>query len=176
MAVNYTEDELYLLATVPQIIGSAMTFAGGSGIFGTGKELFASAQSVLAGVKDYPGNALIQAVVPNLSGDRQAAMEQARKCRDWATARLKAKGVNSSEKLRLQALADCREAAGLLASKSSSQEAAEYKQWAFSVAEKVAAASTEGGFLGFGGERLSAGETQLLGELRTALGVRPAAA
>jgi hypothetical protein len=30
-------------------------------------------------------------------------------------------------------------------------------------------ASTEGGFLGFGGERLSGGEKQLLGELESAL-------
>ena len=176
MTVNYTQDELYLLATVPQIIGSVMAFAGRSGLFGTGKELFASAQSVLAGVKDYPGNALIQAVVPNLSGEREAAMEQAKKCRDWATARLKEKSVNSPEKLRLQALADCREVARLLASKASIRETTEYKQWALSVAEKVAAAATEGGFLGFGGERLSAGEKQLLDELRTALDIRPAAA
>ena len=43
MAGNYSEDELYLMTTVPQMIGSAMTFAGGSGIFGTGKEMFARA-------------------------------------------------------------------------------------------------------------------------------------
>jgi hypothetical protein len=168
MAVNYSEDELYLLATVPQMVGSAMAFAGSSGLFGTGKEMFVSAQSVLAGVKDYPNNTLIQAVVPNLAGDRQAAMEKAKKSRDWAMARLKAKGINSSETLRMQALEDCRTAADLLASKSSNQEATEYKQWALSVAEKVAMASSEGGFLGFGGERLSAGEKQLLEELQTA--------
>lgn len=176
MTGTYSEDELYLLATVPQMVGSAMAFAGSSGLFGTGKEMFASAQSVLAGVKDYPDNALIKAVVPNLSGDRQAAMDKARKCRDWATARLKAKGINSSEKLRLLALEDCRAAADLLAAKSSSREAAEYKQWALSVAEKVAMASTEGGFLGFGGERLSAGERQLLKELQAALGAKIATA
>lgn len=168
MAVNYSEDELYLLATVPQMVGSAMAFAGSSGLFGTGKEMFVSAQSVLAGVKDYPNNTLIQAVVPNLAGDRQAAMEKAKKSRDWAMARLKAKGIDSSEKLRVQALEDCRAAADLLASKSSNQEATEYKQWALSVAEKVAMASSEGGFLGFGGERFSAGEKQLLEELQTA--------
>jgi hypothetical protein len=64
----------------------------------------------------------------------------------------------------------------LLASKSSAEEAAEYKQWALSVAEKVAMASSEGGFLGFGGERLSAGEKQLLGELQAALGTKTASA
>jgi hypothetical protein len=176
MTTNYSEDELYLLATVPQMVGSAMAFAGNSGLFGTGKELFASAQSVLAGVKTYPGNALIQAVVPNVAANREAAMEKAKKSRDWAMARLKSKGIDSAEKLRAQALEDCRTATGLLASKSSAEEASEYKQWALSVAEQVAMASSEGGFLGFGGERLSAGEKQLLGELQAALGTKTASA
>jgi hypothetical protein len=85
-------------------------------------------------------------------------------------ARMKAKRIDSAEKLRAQALDDCRAALPLLA-KVSPQQASEYKQWAMAVAEKVAMASTEGGFLGFGGERLSANEQKLLGELKTALGL-----
>jgi hypothetical protein len=172
MALNLTEDELHLLANVPQMIGSAMAFAGRSGLFGTGKEMFASAQSVLAGVKDFPNNALIQAVVPDVkAADRKEEIAQARGAREWGMARMKAKGIDSAEKFRTQTLEDCRAAATLLGAKISSQEAGEYKQWAMSVAEKVAMASTEGGFLGFGGERLSAGEKELLGELKSALGV-----
>ena len=38
------------------------------------------------------------------------------------------------------------------------------------IAEKVANASTEGGFLGFGGERLSAPEKALLTQIHEALG------
>ncbi len=171
MALNLTEDELHLLASVPQMIGSAMAFAGRSGLFGTGKEMFASAQSVLAGVKDFPNNALIQAVVPDMkASDRQAEIAQARSARDWGMARMKEKGINSPEKFRAQTLEDVAAAAALLRNKVSPQEASEYKQWAMSVAEKVAMASTEGGFLGFGGERLSANEKQLLDELKRAFG------
>jgi hypothetical protein len=170
MTTNYTEDELYLLANVPHMLGAAMAFAGSSGLFGTGKEMFVSAQSILAGVKDYPNNALIQAVLPNLQGDRQEAMDKMRKFKDWGMARMKAKGITSAEKFRAQALEDCRAVTNLLAQKSSSQEATEYKQWAMQVAEKVAMASTEGGFLGFGGEQLSTNEKQLLGEFKNTLG------
>jgi hypothetical protein len=171
MALPHAEDELNLLASVPQMIGSAMAFAGSSGLFGTGKEMIASAQSVLAGVKDFPNNELIQAIVPDLkSGDPQAALAKARAASEWSMARMKAKGIDSAEKLRAQALEDCRAALPLL-SKVSPQQASEYKQWAMAVADKVAMASTEGGFLGFGGERLSANEQKLLGELKTALGL-----
>ena len=96
----------------------------------------------------------------------QEAMERAKKAQGWATARLKEKGVTSFEKLRSTVLDDCRSVASLLASKSSASEASEYKQWAMSVAEKVAATASEGGFLGFGGEKISTSERQLLSEIR----------
>ncbi|HOB66675.1 hypothetical protein [Ottowia sp.] len=171
MALNLTEDELQLLAALPQSIGSAVAFAGRSGLFGTGKEMFASGQALMAGVKDYPGNELIQAIVPDPSAaDKAAELDQARKTRDWAMARLKAKGITSAEKLTAQTLDDAREVAQLLASKVDPAQAAQYRQWALGVAEKVAMASTEGGFLGFGGTRLSDDEKKLIAELRGALG------
>ena len=49
------------------------------------------------------------------------------------------------------------------------EQAAQYREWALSVAEKVAMASTEGGFLGFGGTRLSDAEKALIEQLKTAL-------
>jgi len=147
MTTNYNEDELNLLAALPQMVGAAMAFSGSSGLFGTGKEMFVSAQSVLAGVKDYPHNDLIQAVLPNLQGDRSEAMGKMNKFRDWATARMKEKGINTYEKMRELALEDCRAAVNLLSAKSSSQEATEYKQWALSVAEKVAMHPPKGAFL-----------------------------
>ena len=171
MALNLTDDELQLLAALPQSIGSAVAFAGRSGLFGTGKEMFASGQALMAGVKDYPGNELIQAIVPDPNAaDKSAELEQARKTRDWAMARMKAKGITSAEKLTAQTLQDAREAAQLLDTKVDPAQAAQYRQWALGVADKVAMASTEGGFLGFGGTRLSDDEKKIIAELRTALG------
>jgi hypothetical protein len=157
------------------MIGTAMVLAGGSGLIGTGKEMFASAQAILAGVKDHPGSALIKEIAPDPAGDRQAAIDQARKQRDWAMARLKEKGINSPDKLRAQAIEDARAVAALLAAKSSEPESTEYKKWAMSVAEKVAMAASEGGFLGFGGERFSVEEKKLLNELQAALEGKPTA-
>lgn len=172
MSLNYTEEELNLLASTPQLIGSAMAFVGNSGLFGTGKEMFVNAQSVMAGIKDYPNNALIQAVLPNPQADSAEAMEKMKKVREWSVARLKAKNIKSAEEFRDAALADVKAVSDLLAAKSSPQEAEEYKHWSMSIAEKVAMATTEGGFLGFGGERLSANEKELLSQFEGALGVK----
>lgn len=170
MALNLTDDERLLLASLPHEIGSAVAFAGRSGLFGTGKELFTSAQAVLAGARDYPNNELIQSIVPDpKASDRSAEMAEAVKIRDWSTARMKAKGIKSPEAFTALALEDCRAASALLA-KLDPAQAAEYRRWALSVADSVAQASTEGGFLGFGGERLSESEKKLIGEVQTALG------
>lgn len=170
MASTYSEEELFLLAGTPHMIGSAMAMIGKSGLIGTGKEMFASAKSVLAGVQDYPDNSLIQAVVPHVEEGRSGAMDEAKKCRDWMTARIKENGVNSRELMVALALEDCRSVAAVIAHKSTAKEAAEYRQWVISVAEKVAMAASEGGFLGFGGERFSEPEQKLLSDIETALG------
>jgi hypothetical protein len=173
MAPDFNEDELRLLTAVPHAVGSAMAFAGPSGLIGTGKEMMASARAMLDGVKRYPDNEVIRAVVPrmNAGGDPKVEMERAMQVRNWAVERMKAKGIDNPEKFRAQALADAKDAAALLDAKATPEQAAQYREWLMGVADGVAQAATEGGFLGFGGERLSEGEKKLLGDLKTALGL-----
>jgi hypothetical protein len=166
----YTDDELALLATTPQLIGSAVAMAGSSGLFGTGKELFASAKSMMEGVKTFPNNALIRQLMPDLQSNPQQAMERMKKFRDWGMARMKQKGINSSEKVQALTLEDCKAVMSLLAAKATPQEAKDYRRWALSVAENVAQAASEGGFLGFGGQQVSEPEKQLIAKIQDALG------
>lgn len=168
METTLTQDEKMLLTHLPSAIGGAMAVAGRSGLFGTGKEMFATSQALLAGAKDYPDNALIRDIVPDVAGDRSAEMEDMRATRDWSMARMKGRQVDSAEKMIAAVVEDCREAAGVL-SRLDANEAAEYKAWAMQIADKVAQASTEGGFLGIGGTRLSDSESRLLEEIRGAL-------
>jgi hypothetical protein len=163
-----TQSEQELLATTPILIGSAMAFAESSGL-GTVKELFASAKTYIGGLKAYPDNEIIQGVLPNLE-DREQAKAQAKAVRERAIARLKEKGIDSPEKIRALLLDDSRSVASLLTEKASAEEAAQYREWALAVAENVAKAAHEGGFLGFGGTQVSEGERKLFGELADALG------
>ena len=103
------------------------------------------------GLKDYPGNALIQALVPDPSAeDKSAELAQARATRDWAMARLRSKGIHTPAQMAALTLEDARAVARLLDSRVDPAQAAQYRAWALSVAEKVAR-RFEGGFLGFGG-------------------------
>ena len=171
MTIELSEDERQLLASLPQTIGAAMAFAGKSGFFGTSKELFAGGKAVLEGGRQYAGNALIKSLVPDVeAADRDAELARMTATRDWARARMKAQGIDSPGKLRELAVEDARAAAALLATRVSPEVAGEYRAWTMQVAEKVADAASEGGFLGFGGERLSDSERRLLDDLKTALG------
>lgn len=51
------------------------------------------------------------------------------------------------------------------------EETVEFKYWLYSIADQVTLASKAGGFLGFGGTRVSPAEAQFLDELRDALGI-----
>lgn len=168
---TFTQDERHLLAALPQAIGGAVAVAGRSGLFGTGKEMFANSRALLEGAKAYPGNPIIRDVVPDVaSTDRGGEIEQMKQTRDWSIARIKAKGVDSAESMIAMVVEDAREVAALLKAKAEPAQAAEYRAWTLAVAEQVANAATEGGILGFGGERLSEPESRLIAQLKDALG------
>jgi hypothetical protein len=62
--------------------------------------------------------------------------------------------------------------AGAAVARMPGQDADEYKRWVMSVAQKVAEASKEGGFLGFGGKRVSEEEKTSLREIAEAIGYK----
>ena len=68
-----------------------------------------------------------------------------------------------------------REAIGILEAKATPEETDAYKRFVMTVAQAVAAAHKEGGFLGIGGKQISDAENQALDEISMALGSPPAA-
>jgi len=166
---NFTEEEQFLLMSVPVMIGSAVSMSEKSGVIGTVKEAMSSAKSLVSGVKEYPNNQVLKDVLPIVE-ERQEAIEHAKKYKEKALSRMKEHDINSPEKFKQQLLQDCKDVARILDSKASEQEKQEYKQWAMSLAEKVAMASKEGGLLGFGGQQVSHGEVEMIAEIAQAIG------
>ncbi len=164
---RFTEEELFLLTNTPFTIGSAMVFAGGSGL-GTVKELFSNTKAFMDGAKSFPNNEIIVGILPNMA-DRKEGMAEAKAFQEKSKAWFKEKGIDSPEKMHQLVIDNSREVAKLLKEKATPEEAAEYTEWAMSIAESVAKAAKEGGFLGFGGERVSANEKQLYADVAVAL-------
>jgi hypothetical protein len=68
-----------------------------------------------------------------------------------------------------------REAIAIIEAKATPEETDAYKRFVMTVAQAVASAHKEGGFLGVGGKQVSDAENQALDEISTALGPPPAA-
>jgi hypothetical protein len=57
----------------------------------------------------------------------------------------------------------------VLEAKASVAETVSYKHWVLGIADRVARAAKEGGFLGIGGERISSDEKAAIAAIREAL-------
>jgi hypothetical protein len=79
------------------------------------------------------------------------------------------RGQLSKDVMRDLALEHARSSIALLGNKASSEEIDAYRTLLYGVAEKVANASREGGFLGFGGKAVSAAEQSFLDDLQNSI-------
>ena len=157
---NFTAEEWARVVGAPMLAGIAVTAAEPGGIWGAVKESAAVA-GAMGRAKAEGGDALIGEIV--------AAYETA-EGRDLARGVLKseARGRKPAEVVDA-AVSELREVSALVAEKSPGSAAA-FREWLKSVAGRVAEAGTEGGFLGFGGEKVSVAEKATLERLGTALG------
>ncbi len=157
---DFTADEWNQIQRAPFMAGLAVVAASPSGPFGVVKELFAVGK-MLGEVKSQgTSNDLIKALVADIEAGAKDLS---------APAELKGK---TPEQVKSYAIESLRQVAALIDKKTKPDEAQGFKQWLVSVAQKVAEAAKEGGFLGFGGTRVSEEEAATIKELSTRLGVK----
>ena len=158
---SFTPEEWTRVVGAPMLAGMAVTAAEPGGLWGAVKESAALA-GVLARAKTAGGgDALVDEIV--------AAYETA-EGRDMARGVLKAEASGKAPAAIVDAaVSELGAVAGLVAAKAPGSAGA-FREWLKVIAAKVAEAGSEGGFLGFGGEKVSASEKATLERLATALG------
>ena len=157
---SFTPEEWRLLLESPMLAGMAVTAADPSGLFGLVKEGLAASRALAEASTAAGSSELIRAVVADLeTGEGRDAARDALKAR---FAGAKAADIKPS------AITALRETAALLDAKAP-EDAAAFKAWLEDIARRVAEASKEGGFLGFGGVQVSEAETATLAEIAGAL-------
>jgi len=157
---DFTAAEWNQIQRAPFMAGLAVVAASPSGPFGVIKELFAVGK-MLGEVKTQgASNELIKALVADIEAGAKDLN---------APAELKGK---TPDQVKSYTIESCRQAAALIEKKAKPEEAQAFKQWLVSAAQKVASAAKEGGFLGFGGTRVSEQEAATIKELSTALGIK----
>mgnify|MGYP006275105689 CR=1 FL=1 len=158
---TFTADEWQKLLEAPLLAGFAVSAGDPSGFIGILQEGMASAKALAAAKADANAAALIKAVVDDLytPEGRTSAREGVKNV---------IQGVNLPE-MKTHALAELGRTAAILDAKAP-EEAGAYKNWLNHIATLVAEAGTEGGFLGFGGVKVSDAERATLTEIATTLG------
>jgi hypothetical protein len=157
---SFTPDEWKLLLESVMAASVAITAAEPSGLWGLLKEGFAGG-SELAKAKMDPGtDALIKAVVNDFGTAEGRSITRdglKDKLKDSKPAEIKDKCVDTLRQ------------AGALVDTKAPGDAAAFKNWLRQISQHVAEAAKEGGFLGFGGVRVSDAEKATLTEISSAL-------
>jgi hypothetical protein len=155
---DYGADQWKAIAGAPVAAGLLMTLADPSGVMGITKEALAAGRAISdsAGAETPE---VVRSIAESVksAGGRPELPDVPRGDRAKTTEAL---------------LAVIKTAVAAVETKSPA-EAAPFKTWLVSVATKVAHASKEGGFLGFGGTQVSEDEQAALKSLADTLGVKP---
>jgi hypothetical protein len=160
---DFAVAEWTTLRDTPHLVGLATLLAGSSGL-GTVKESMALAQAIIGGqssqvplIRDLASRPEMEAAQQSFKGLLSGTTQ----------------GTNSKEEIRRLALDRVAQATSILGAKATAEETEAFSQWLYSVAEGIAKAAKEGGFLGFGGTQVSEGEQAFLSDLRNALHLQP---
>lgn len=154
---TFTTEEWATLRQVPHIVGMAIAGSGG-GVVGAVKEALSAARTMAENAQNASG------VIRDICNpeEAKAAEENLRKLvMDNVT-------TMTPDKLKQMAVDSASKATTILKEKAGSEVEA-YGDFVLNVADSVSKAAKEGGFLGFGGELVSAGETAVISSVSAAL-------
>jgi hypothetical protein len=159
---NFTPDEWKLLLESPMMTSMAVTAADPSGLWGLLKESFASGSALAQAGSDASANPLVKAVAADF-----ATTEGRTAARDELKARL---AGSKPGDIKVKSIESLKQVCALVDAKAPA-DAAAFKGWLRRISENVAEAAEEGGFMGFGGVKVSEAEKATLSEISRTLGV-----
>ncbi len=155
---DFTAEEWQHLLQAPGAAGIYIMMSDPSFVVGSMKEALAVSGSIIQ--KEKGQNSELLAALLGEFKEREMAKQ--------AQLKFEKKNVDAVKQATSAAL---QQAAEILDQKATSEETAEIKAWLYDVSVKAANAAKEGGFLGFGGERVSENEKVALQEIAEILGV-----
>ena len=157
---EFAIEEWEVLRTAPYLTALAVAVAGGSGIFGSFKEAIAPAGAIIEAAKG--DNGLLRDI---------CQQEEMKAAQQTLKDLVKGKDIDTLRRqVRETALSNTRTSLEILHAKGAKEDAEAFSKFVTVIADRVAKAAKEGGFLGFGGERVSENERTLLADLSSVVG------
>ena len=153
---DFTPEEWKTIVAAAPMVGLAVTCASPNGPWGVMKEMISMGMAMAEVIQQGGSNALIADLAADLKA-RQTKPEPPQ-------------GIKDPEQCKQTALNHIRAVNEILDRKVKSEERDEFKKWLLTIGHRVAEASNEGGIFGFGGERVSEAEKNVLRQIAFALG------
>jgi hypothetical protein len=150
---DFTEEEWVRLGRAPLVAGMAISLADPGGPIEAIKESSAAIKTVLEAAQDGSHGEFVQALATDVAEKTQH--------RQSPLGGFKPKGRQAGEAI----LDELRAVNALLIEKTTPEEAAQFREWLKTAAQRTATAAKEGGFLGFRAELVSEREQQMLDRL-----------
>mgnify|MGYP003383399060 CR=1 FL=1 len=171
---SFTVEEWGNIISVPASVGALVVTADPSGPFGLIGEFRAIMNSMKQYVADYAAGSPLMASIQTYMTTKPSEEEEA-ELKRWAEEQqeeMKANKPQTPEDLKQLIRDRTNEVLGMLRTKGATEEdVTRFKGMMYFVAEAVANASKEGGFLGFGGTRVSSAEESVLAQIKSELGI-----
>jgi hypothetical protein len=155
---DFTDEEWTRLKRAPFLAGMAISLADPGGPIEAVKETGATLRTVLRAAEDGGRGELVDAIARDVAAD-------ARQRKSPMAGFKPSKGANAGVVI----LDELGELNRLVSQKGTPEDAAALREWVLAAAQEAANAAKEGGFMGFGAERVSQGEQEMLDRLGEAL-------
>jgi hypothetical protein len=152
---DFTAEEWKTIVAAAPMVGLAVTCASPNGPWGVMKEMLSMGMAMTEMLEKGRSNTLITELAEDLKA-RQTKPEPPQ-------------GIKDPEEYKQAALNHVRALNDLLKRKVKPDEADEFKKWLLAIGWRVAEAANEGGIFGFGGERVSDAEKNVLRQIAFAL-------
>ncbi len=168
---DFSTDDQIVLARTPTALVMATAYAEQDGVFSIRKELKAGLQAAIDGATAFPNNQIIQRLALEMNTVDHEEVDEVKERANTATDPedlVEERNPANSRPLALQLAA---QSLAIMEANATVGETVELKYWLYSIADQVTLASKAGGFLGFGGTRVSPTEAAFLDELRAALDI-----
>lgn len=160
---DYSQEELDKLMSAPMVVSMFVMGSSLSGPVGLVKEMMAGVETAMKAGKDAaPGTLFAQVFSEQNLKAQQDKMQQETKA--------STQGAQNMDQAKAKMLEDIKASMAIISAKGSPDEVDAYKKLMVDVAQNVANAAKEGGFMGMGGVVVNDAEKQAMTDIRSAVG------
>jgi hypothetical protein len=158
---DFTEQEWERLGRAPLVAGMAISLSDPGGPIEAIKESSAALKTLMETARDQNAGEFVQAVAQDVAAKAEK--------RENPMSGFKPEARHALDDI----LEELRAVNALLVEKATPEEAAEFREWLKTAAQRAALAAKEGGFFGIGAERVSEREQKMLDKLGEIFSIPP---